>query len=124
MLLVTYFAFCSSSYTQKITLFPILYFLAMFFENHCTKAFLQGDCDEKHDRQNVLSNNNMFRISAPRNIFLVANDFSNFSVLFCLVILLNVGHKTKIGHIYLHIHLLMAITTTILSISRPPLNYA
>ena len=69
-------------------------------------------------------NNNMFRISAPRNIFLVIKDFSNFSVLFCFVILFNVGHKTKVAHIYLHIHLLMAITITILSISRPPLNYA
>ena len=66
----------------------------------------------------------MFRISAPRNTFLVTNDLSNFTVLLCFVILLNVGHKTKSAHIYLHIHLLMAITITILSISRPPLNYA
>ena len=62
---------------------------------------------------------------APLEIFFfVTNDFSNFLVLLCFVILPNVGHKTKVAHIYLHTHLLMDITITILSISRPPLNYA
>ena len=43
--------------------------------------------------------------------------------LFCFVILVNVGHNTKVVHIYLHKQLLMAIAISVLSINRPPLKY-
>ena len=39
-----------------------------------------------------------------------------YFVLFCFAILLNIDHNIKAGQIYLHIQLLMAITSTILSV--------
>ena len=62
----------------------------------------------------------MFRISA---LYFSNNLLLLCFVLFCFVGLLNVGQNTKVAHIYLHTQLLMAVIITILSLSRPPLNY-
>ena len=43
----------------------------------------------------------MFKnVYVPWNVFFVTNDFSNFSVLFCFVVLLNVGHKRSCAYIF------------------------
>ena len=53
----------------------------------------------------------------------MTNDFSNNILLLCFVLYFYLS-CAKVAHINLHTQLLMAITNTMLLMSRPTLNYA